>query len=372
MEKTGLHDWHQAQGAMMAPFAGWHMPIHYGSQIQEHHQVRQKAGMFDVSHMFVVDCQGPEAKQALQMLLANNVEKISVGQAQYTCLLNEAGGIIDDLIVYYLKENHYRIISNAATKDKDWTWIQEKTNSFKITWSIMTDYLLIAVQGPNARDIAARVLPSTIQDALMALKPFHFFNQGAHFIARTGYTGEDGFECLLPTNIGVQFWQNLYKSGVAPIGLAARDTLRLESGLNLYGQDMDETVTPLESNIAWTVALEPNDRHFIGRQAIEKQKKEPHNQLVGLVLRDKVVLRSHQSFVTDTGLEGIITSGSYSPSLECSIAMARVPAHAGYTALLNIRKKEYTADIVPLPFWKKGKSQLPSSNQEFSYVPDPK
>jgi aminomethyltransferase len=360
--RTPLYDAHVKLGAKIVDFGGWDMPLHYGSQIEEHHKVRSDAGMFDVSHMAVSDLKGAETRDFLRLLLANDVARLKTrGRAIYSCMLNSKGGVLDDLIVYYMADDWYRIVSNAATREKDLGWIRSAAKEFGgVTVTERDDLAMIAVQGPNAREKVYAALGESLREAAGALKPFHSATIGELMVATTGYTGEDGFEIILPSKAAPFTWQMLLDAGVAPAGLGARDTLRLEAGMNLYGADMDESTTPLESGLAWTVALEPKDRKFIGREALEKQIANgvPH-QLVGLVLEGKGVLRNHQKVKCNRG-EGEITSGSFSPTLNQSIALARVPAGIaeGTRVEVDMRGKPMTARVVKYPFARHGKSCL--------------
>jgi len=340
----------------MVDFGGWDMPVNYGSQIEEHHAVRRDAGMFDVSHMTVVDLEGPKTREFLRMLLANDVDKLRVpGKALYSCMLNEQGGIIDDLIVYFLRDDWFRMVVNAATHDKDMAWIGEQAQAFDVQIS-ERDLAMIAVQGPKARERAVQALPADARTAALALKPFMALKFGGFFIARTGYTGEDGFEIMLPPGQATALWQALIEQGVVPCGLGARDTLRLEAAMNLYGQDMDENVTPLESGLDWTIAWEPAERAFIGRYALEAQRDAGiKRKIVGLVLEDKGVMRSHQKVMANGAGEGEITSGTFSPTLERSIALARVPVNTGDSVQVDIRGKPVKARVVKPPFVRNGK-----------------
>lgn len=353
---TSLYEQHLQSGGKMVDFAGWDMPLHYGSQLEEHHRVRQDAGMFDVSHMAAVDITGSDAKKFLRYLVANDVEKLYPGKALYTCMLNEQGGIIDDLIVYYLDANRYRVVVNAGTRQKDLAWMQKQASQFDIVIKERTDLAIVAIQGPQARIKATEVFTAEQKELTAALKPFHCIENKDWLIARTGYTGEDGFEIMLPATQVVDFWQKLLKVGVSPCGLGARDTLRLEAGLNLYGSDMDENVTPLESNLIWTIAFEPQDRDFVGRAALEKQQQEGVKRfLVGLVLEERGVLRGHQKVVVDGFGEGEITSGTFSPTLGLSVALARVPAGVGARCQVMIRDKAMPVRVVKPPFVRNGK-----------------
>lgn len=360
LKTTPLNAAHRAMHAKMVDFGGWDMPLHYGSQLDEHHAVRRDAGMFDVSHMLTVDLRGENVRSFLRGLVANNVDKLTVpGKALYTCMLNPAGGIIDDLIIYFLSESWFRLVVNAGTADKDIDWItsQSRQHAPDLTITPRRDLAMIAVQGPNARTKAWTVIPDA-KAVTENLKPFQSTTFDNYFIARTGYTGEDGFEITLPADQAADFWQKLHAAGVAPAGLGARDTLRLEAGMNLYGQDMDETIGPLESGLAWTVDLK-SERDFIGKQALLEKAVE--QQLVGLVLLDKGVLRSHQKIITQhegvTG-EGEITSGGFSPTLNQSIALARIPTGiaAGEQVHVVVRDKQLAAKVVKYPFVRNGQA----------------
>ena len=354
MRRTSLYHAHEAAGARMVDFTGWEMPIHYGSQIDEHHQVRNDAGMFDVSHMTVVDIRGSQSREFLSFLLANDVARLhQPGKALYSCMLNEGGAVIDDLIAYFLAEEWFRLVVNAATRDKDLAWLERQGAAFSVAITEQPGLAMIAVQGPQAR---ARVLALLSEDhavAADALQPFTAEHYGDLFIARTGYTGEDGFELTLPAEQAEDFWQRLLAAAVKPCGLGARDTLRLEAGMNLYGQDMDEDVTPLESGLGWTVAMK-DDRRFIGREALETQKARGINlRLAGLVLEGRGILRPHQKVLTARG-EGETTSGGFSPTLRKAIAFARIPAGADLVCEVEIRGKLLPARIVKTPFVRNG------------------
>ena len=367
-QQTALYEAHVAAGARMVEFGGWTMPLHYGSQVQEHHAVRREAGMFDVSHMTRVDVRGAGARGFLRRLVANNVDKLVVpGKALYSCMLNEQGGVIDDLIVYYLAEDWFRLVVNAATRDKDLAWIDGAAAGFDdVEVKPRPDLAMIAVQGPAARDLSAMALGEAIREAAGELPPFHAVTLGDYFISTTGYTGEDGFEIILPADKAAAAWQLLRQAGVAPCGLGARDTLRLEAGMNLYGADMDEATTPLESGLGWTVAWEPGERDFIGRTALERSRERGvDRRLVGLLLEERGVLRGHQKVVCADG-EGEITSGSYSPTLERSIALARVPAatRAGDPCQVEVRGRLLAARVVKYPFVRQGKSCLETGRGE--------
>ncbi|MBS0213719.1 MAG: glycine cleavage system aminomethyltransferase GcvT [Proteobacteria bacterium] len=364
-QQTVLNATHRALGAKMVDFGGWDMPIHYGSQIDEHHQVRRDAGMFDVSHMTVVDLHGPRVRAFLRHLVANSVDKLKVsGKALYTAMLNERGGVIDDLIIYYRDETFFRIVVNAATRDKDLAWITQQAKTFDVEVKERPEFAMIAVQGPNAREKVCTLLSAAGRAVAMKLGKFSAAEIDGMFVARTGYTGEDGFEIMLPDTQAAAFWQRLLDAGVKPAGLGARDTLRLEAGMNLYGQDMDETVSPYEAALAWTVALDAG-RDFIGRAVLEQQKAQgAPRQMIGVVMDEKGVLRHGQKVLTAHG-EGEILSGTFSPTLGKAIAFARVPA--GEIALnvpgavhVDIRGKQVPVRVVKFPFVRDGASLVPA------------
>ena len=359
LKMTPLNQSHRDMNAKMVDFGGWDMPLHYGSQLDEHHKVRQDAGMFDVSHMLPVDIKGDNVRVFLRQLVANNVDKLTLpGKALYSCMLTPQGGIIDDLIIYFLSETWFRVVVNAGTADKDVAWMLKQRDELapNLTITPRRDLAMIAVQGPNARTKVWQVIPGS-QATTEELKQFQSAVVGQYFIARTGYTGEDGFEIILPAVDAAAFWKSLHAAGTAPAGLGARDTLRLEAGMNLYGQDMDETQNPLESGLAWTVDLK-SERDFIGKQALLNTTVT--QQLVGLVLIDRGVLRSHQQVVGqqgDTKYYGEITSGGFSPTMNQSIALARIPVQIamGDEIHVIVRDKQLRAKVVKYPFVRNGK-----------------
>jgi len=357
--RTPLFDLHQAAGARLVDFGGWDMPVAYESQIEEHHAVRRDAGMFDVSHMCTVDLRGAGVRALLLRLLANDVSRLTVsGKALYSCMLRPDGGVMDDLIAYFMDEKWFRLVVNAGTADKDLAWIKEHAKPVGVAVVPRRDLALIAVQGPNARDKVAPLLPADCRAPAAALGAFFGAACDEWFIARTGYTGEDGYEIMLPAESAAEFWNGLQAAGVQPCGLGARDTLRLEAGMNLYGNDMDETVSPLESGLAWTVVLE-GTRDFIGKAALEAQRAAgPARKLVGLLLQERGVLRSHQAVYAGSAGAGEVTSGTFSPTLERSIGLARVPAAATGTVEVDIRGKRLPARIVKPPFVRNGRALI--------------
>lgn len=356
--KTSLYSSHQAMNGKLVDFGGWDMPLHYGSQIEEHHKVRQSAGMFDVSHMTVVDVKGAEAKAYLQYLLANDVSKIEslLGKALYSGMLNPEGGVIDDLIVYNMG-GWFRTVVNCGTREKDLAWMGKIAADFKVELIERDDLAMIAIQGPEAIARSKTVVSAERGAVIDSLKVFQGLASGDWFIARTGYTGEDGLEIMLPNSEVEQFWGALAAAGVAPCGLGARDTLRLEAGMNLYGHEMDDSVSPLVANMGWTIAWEPASRNFIGREAIQAEKAAGVKQkLVGLVLRERGVLRAEQVVsVAGSDEKGIITSGTFSPTLGYSIALARVPVGIGSQCTVDMRGKQVAVEVVSPNFVRNGK-----------------
>lgn len=362
-KQTPLYDQHVACGARMVDFHGWLMPLHYGSQINEHQAVRQDAGMFDVSHMTIVDLHGARTRELLRYLLANDVAKLTQsGKALYTGMLNASGGVIDDLIVYFFTEDYFRLVVNSATRSKDLTWIEQHAAPYDVELTVRDDLALIAVQGPRAKERTATVLTPQQKQAVANMKPFFGVQAGDRFIATTGYTGEAGYEIALPKAQTIDFWQQLLAAGVKPAGLGARDTLRLEAGMNLYGQEMDDGISPLAANMGWTVAWEPQDRQFIGREALQQQREKGTQQLVGLLMTEKGVLRNELPvYFTDAAGQtqvGVITSGSFSPTLGCSIALARVPSGIGEQAIVQIRNREMPVRVTKPGFVRAGKSLI--------------
>ena len=358
--KTPLYDKHVEAGARIVDFGGWDMPLNYGSQKEEHHAVRQKAGMFDVSHMTIVDLKGERVREFLRYLVANDVARLQdPGKALYTAMLNESGGVIDDLIIYFMTEEWFRIVVNAATREKDLAWIQKQAKPFGVAVSERAELAMIAVQGPKARELAAPCIDAEYRADALAMKPFFGMEAGGMFVARTGYTGEDGWEIVMPAAEAPATWDRLTAAGVAPCGLAARDTLRLEAAMNLYGSDMDETVSPLEAGLGWTIAWEPADRDFVGRGPLEAKRAEPDRmRFVGLLLEDKGVLRNHQRVVVEGIGEGEITSGGYSPTIGRSIALARLPAGDYDRAKVEVRGKLLNVRIVKTPFVRNGEVKI--------------
>ena len=360
LKRTALYEAHLAAGARLVDFGGWEMPLHYGSQIEEHHAVRRSAGAFDVSHMLATDVSGPDARAFLRELLTADIDRRGTGHAMYSCMLNDRGGVVDDLIVYRGSDEAtpFRAVLNAATAQGDLRWMDHLAaeRGLQVRCEARADLAIIALQGPQAPAVLARAQPTLAAHAV-PLPGFHSTRVGTVFVARTGYTGEDGFEIVLPREQVLDLWRSLLAAGAAACGLGARDTLRLEAGLCLYGQDIDESVTPLESNLAWTVELD-SDRPFVGRPALERQQAAgPLRRLLGLKLLGKGVLRAHQSVQTPHG-GGQITSGSFSPTLSVAIGLARVPAPVapGDTVTVQLRGGSAQALVVKPRFVRHGRA----------------
>lgn len=359
-KRTALYSKHLEANAKMVDFAGWEMPIHYGSQMAEHKAVRESVGMFDVSHMTIIDLAGSDATDYLRKLLANDVARLKEeGKALYSAMLNEDGGVIDDLIVYK-RSDGYRLVVNSATRSKDLDWMEKYLHGFdNLSLTERSEIAMIAVQGPDAIATVKLIRPEAAA-AIDGLKVFQGRGQANWFYARTGYTGEDGLEIMVPETEIAEFWQALLDNGVQPCGLGARDTLRLEAGMNLYGNDMTDNVSPLQANMGWTVQWDPEERAFIGREALEAERSSGvPTKLVGLILEGRGVMRAHQAVQAkqadgSTSI-GEVTSGSFSPTMNCSIAMARVPAETETECTVDIRGKQVTAKVVKLPFVRNGK-----------------
>ena len=350
MNKTTLFEQHKNLGAKMVDFGGWSMPINYGSQINEHKVVRSDVGIFDVSHMSIFDLSGSEQEEFLKYLLPNDVNKIkNSGRALYSPLLNNDGGILDDLIVYNLG-THYRIISNCATRSQNHDWFLKQSKNYDVKIKLISDLSIVAIQGPNSEYILDKIGIYNLN----TMSDFDVKIYNSSMIAKTGYTGEEGFEVVIDNSDVESFWMDLLGAGASPIGLGARDTLRLEAGLNLYGSDMDINNNPYESNLAWTIDLIDKNRDFIGKIALEDIKKDTYKELKGIILRDKGILRSHQLVEHKAG-NGEILSGSYSPSFGFSIAFARLDKGHNGEGRVKIRNNEFKVEIVSLPFIRKGK-----------------
>jgi aminomethyltransferase len=360
--KTPLYESHVASNGKIVDFSGWQLPVHYGSLIDEHHAVRQRAGVFDVSHMTIVDVVGNGSGEFLSVLLANNPATLDVpGAALYSCMLSQQGGVIDDLIAYWMGDDRYRLIVNAATREKDLQWINQQATPFDVQLTERPELAMLAVQGPEAIAFSLAQMPADVGQAAANLERFQACQVGDWFVARTGYTGEDGFEIALEPADALTLWRELLAAGVAPCGLGARDTLRLEAGMNLYGHDMDESHTPLTSGLGWTVGWEPPQRRFIGREALEAQRGEVTENLVGLVLDGKGVLREGQKILDGEREVGTVTSGTFSPTLQKSIAFARLSKDSGDGLEVQIRTRRVPVTRTARVFVRNGKAVLPAS-----------
>jgi aminomethyltransferase len=362
---TALNQQHHQLGATFISFAGWEMPLHYGSQIQEHLAVRNDAGIFDVSHMLAMDCQGEQVKEWLRTVLSNDINKLHPGKnALYSCLLNPQGGVIDDLIVYHLDHNLFRLVVNAGCAEKDVAWLQTQAAAFSVQLTPRTDLSILSIQGPHILEKLQQALTPAQFTHLQTLQPFDAIALQDWMIARTGYTGEEqGFEIILPHAHALSLWEQLLQAGIAPIGLGARDSLRLEAGFNLYGHEMDESVTPLESNLGWVVDWSDPAREFIGKKALQAQRQDPAlRQLVGLVLLNQGICRAGMKVMgQDTQgnvHQGTLTSGSFSPILSRAIGFARMSAGIFSKVTVDIRGKNIPAQIIKPPFVRKGKSNV--------------
>lgn len=347
--KTPINAAHLQAGAKMVDFGGWEMPLHYGSQVEEHHTIRNHAGMFDVSHMVVSDLIGTGAADYLSKLLANDIARINnsnalIGKALYSCMLNEEGGVIDDLIVYWMGGDRYRIVTNAATRENDLSWMNSVLEGFDATLTEQSKVAMVAVQGPEARELViawgADKLGAEVGKDIKSLERFFATEYDGWFIGRTGYTGEDGFEVMMVEDKATLFWEEMLIAGVKPCGLGARDTLRLEAGMMLYGSDLDAVTTPLESALSWSVGLDPAERRFIGRELLDEQKERGVNRkLVGVLLDGRGVMRDHQKLLFGGEQVGEITSGGFSPTLNRTIALARIRADVTENCEVEMRGK---------------------------------
>jgi aminomethyltransferase len=354
--RTPLYDMHLALGAKIVDFNGWDMPLHYGSQVEEHHHVRKECGMFDISHMSIFDIQGSQAQEFLQYGLCNDVALLdSLGSAQHSLLLNEQGGVIDDLMVFRT-DTGYRLVGNAVTRQRVQAWLDEHAVPFACTVNWRNDLCLLSIQGPLTRERLSSILSSSRSQLVQTLEHHFAAADGDWFISCTGYTGEDGIEIMLPATQAIDFMNELVGAGIAPIGIGARDTLRLEAGFNLYGFDSNEQVSPLAANMQHVVCWQPESRNFIGRQALQAQQDSGvAEKLVGLVLEERGVLRAGQPVCIDSHINGVITSGSFSPTLGKAIALARVPMDTGDRAEVEIRHKWFPVRVVKPRFVRHGK-----------------
>ena len=354
--RTPLYDMHLALGAKMVDFNGWDMPLHYGSQVEEHHHVRNECGVFDISHMSIFDIHGGQAQAFLQHLLSNDVALLdTAGRAQHSLLLNEQGGVIDDVMAFRT-DSGYRLVSNAVTRERVQNWLEQHAQTFASTVTWRNDLCLFSIQGPLTRERLASILSSTRANLIKNLKHLETAVDGDWLISCLGYTGEDGIEIMLPAKQAIDFINELVGAGITPIGIGARDTLRLEAGFNLYGLEINEQVSPLIANMDDLICWQPPSRDFIGRSALQAQRESGITEkLVGLVLEERGVLRAGQPVRIDKQITGMITSGSFSPTLGKAIALARVPMHTGDRGEVEIRRKWFPVRIVKPRFVRAGK-----------------
>ena len=343
----------------MIDFNGWEMPIHYGSQLEEHKLVRGSCGIFDVSHMTILDIEGSEDKKFLRSLLSNDITSLQENyDGLYSAMLNDGGGVIDDLTAFKMPFG-YRLVVNCATRKTDLKWIHENSERKSLTIEEREDLAMIAIQGPWTFKILSKFLSSELMANLTTKQPFQGCTDRDTLVTKTGYTGEIGVEIMLPSKKARALWAKAIDSGAYPTGLAARDTLRLEAGMNLYGSEMDETISPLECNMSWVVSLKDEDRNFIGKQSfLKKREKGDFHTLKGLVFKERSIARSHQEvyFDEEKEIKGVVTSGSYSPTLKKSIALARIPPTHLRTCVAEIRGKTIKATVGQPRFVRKGKN----------------
>lgn len=358
LKQTPFFEKHLALDAKMIDFHGWQLPLSYHSQIEEHRAVREASGLFDVSHMTIVDVLGTGGRQFLKHLLSNDVDQLTAaGQCMYSLMLNHQGGIIDDLIVYYRSPDAYRLVLNAATREKDLAWLQEQSSGLSLGLQERDDLCMLAVQGPKAIETSLSQLPGPIMDNASMLKPFQFAEFDNWFVARTGYTGEQGFEVIAPHADLVELWDKLCAAGVQPCGLGARDSLRIEAGLMLYGQDMDLNTNPYQSGLGWTVSLKDESRDFIGKASLDlyrNQSADTHSHFIGVILEDKGMIRTGQKVFAGDEAIGEVTSGTFSPILNQSIGLARVKGDNYQNPAIEIRNKHVPIKIVKPRFVKNG------------------
>jgi aminomethyltransferase len=360
LKTTPLNARHRALGARMVGFAGWDMPVEYAGVSEEHNAVRTRAGLFDVSHMGEIEIAGTDALAAVQRITSNDAGKLAIGQAQYSALCNDDGGVIDDCIVYRFHD-HYMMVVNASNRDRDRDHVSRFAGQFGTTLTDRSDETgLLALQGPRAQ----RVLEHLTDTQLNAIAYYHFAEGSVDgvpaVISRTGYTGEDGFELYLPADVTERVWDRLLEvgqdEGILAIGLGARDSLRLEMGYILHGNDLDDRRTPLEAGLGWVTKLDKGE--FIGRAALQKQKAEGvREKLVGFVLKDRGFPRHGYEVRVDGEPSGEVTSGGHSPMLEQGIGLAYVPAEVsrvGTAIEVMVRDKPVPAEIVRPPFYKEG------------------
>jgi aminomethyltransferase len=352
MNKTALHESHIELGAKMVNFSNWEMPISYTSFIEEHNAVRNAAGIFDVSHMAVFDFMGGNQIAFFEKIFANDIKKISQNnKAIYGALLNEEGGILDDLIIYHANSK-FRLVSNCSTREQNRDWYKKHAIEFGVEVIERSDMGILAIQGPDALNKILAI--SEIDHQANNLQSFGCIFDGEKLFARTGYTGEDGLELIVPNSDIKSLWNKALELDCTPIGLGARDTLRLEAGLNLYGNDMTVDNHPYESNLGWTIDMNDENRQFIGKDALLSINQSESKKIVGIILRDKGVLRTGYEITHGQG-NGIVLSGSYSPTLQSSIGLARVDRGYQENGKVMIRNKELNIDFVSPRFLRQGK-----------------
>jgi len=352
MNKTTLHESHIELGAKMVNFSNWEMPISYTSLIEEHNAVRNTAGIFDVSHMAVFDFMGGDQIAFFEKIFANDIKKISLeNKAIYGALLNEEGGILDDLIIYHANSK-FRLVSNCSTREQNRDWYKKHAVEFGVEVIERSDIGILAIQGPDALNKILAI--SEIDHQVNNLQSFGCIFDGEKLFARTGYTGEDGLELIVPNSDIKSLWNKALELDCTPIGLGARDTLRLEAGLNLYGNDMTVDNHPYESNLGWTIDMNDENRQFIGKDALLSINQSESKKIVGIILRDKGVLRTGYEITHGQG-NGIVLSGSYSPTLQSSIGLARVDRGYQENGKVMIRNKELNIDFVSPRFLRQGK-----------------
>ncbi len=360
MKKTALYDKHVALGAKMVPFAGFEMPVNYGSQIEEHHAVRKSVGMFDVSHMGEFIVRGPQALDLIQKVSSNDAAKLTRGKVQYSCMPNDKGGIVDDLLVYMLKPEEYMLVVNASNIEKDWEWINSHNDMGAALENISDNISLLAVQGPNAIHVIQKLTKLNLSEI-----PYYHFGTGnigditdGLIISATGYTGAGGFEVYMYNEYAPAIWDVIMEVGqeynIKPAGLGARDTLRLEMGYALYGNDIDDTTSPIEAGLGWITKF---TKDFINSDFLKRQKEEgPKRRLVGFEMVDKGIPRHGYDLLNKNGEKiGLVTSGTMSPSLGIGIGMGYVQseyAKQGTELLVSVRNRQLKANVVRPPFYK--------------------
>ena len=352
MNKTPLNKSHIELGAKMVNFSNWEMPISYSSLIEEHNAVRSTVGIFDVSHMSVFDFDGDNQVAFFEKIFANDIKKIyKDNKAIYGALLNEEGGILDDLIIYHAN-NKFRLVSNCSTREQNRQWFEKHAVEFGVKVMERSDMGILAIQGPDALNKILKI--KEIDNQVNTLQSFGCMFEGDKLYARTGYTGEDGLELIVPTKDINHLWDQALELGCTPIGLGARDTLRLEAGLNLYGNDMTINNHPYESNMGWTIDMSDESREFIGKDALLSIDQSKSQKIVGIILQDKGILRSGYEITHEQG-KGEVLSGSYSPTLQSSIGLARVDQGYKENGKVMIRNKLLNIDFVSPRFLGQGK-----------------